>query len=283
MATQNQTTNEESETIILDLETLTKKYQTLVIEYQQAVVNYIDYIKEEQIDLSHNTQSFVTVKSSAYWGTSGISQNNSNTLASCMASCKKTNGCTGATFNATDYSTPMCFLRKGSSTITTGKDGDYAIINKAQYLLSIVESINKQLITINEQILEKTREGQPLYHSKLEENDIQNEILINKYRALTLDREKITEMMKEYQTLDKTQNQGNIKINQNYYSFILLLALSLLIVYMLYKFSSASIKSGSSSLLQSGGALSHNTYYIIFGIIIMCLTIHFYRATYLSM
>jgi hypothetical protein len=191
-----------------------------------------------------------------------------------MASCKKTNGCTGATFNATDYSAPMCFLRQGSSTITTGKDGDYAIINKAQYLLSIVESINKQLITINEKILEKTTEGQPLYDSKLEENDIQNEILKNKYIALTLDREKITEMMKEYQTLDETQNQGSIKINQNYYSFILLLGLSILFVYTLYKFSGPSI---NSSIIQSGGALSDNAYYFVFGIIILALTIQFYN------
>jgi hypothetical protein len=282
MSTQSLTTNEESESIILDLETLTKKYQTILIEYQQAVVNYIDYVKSEQPDLSNNTQSFVTVKSSAYWGTSGISQNNSNSLAKCMYSCKNTTGCTGATFNATDYSAPMCFLRTGSSTITTGKDGDYAIINKGQYLLSIVESINEQLITVNQQILAKTEKGQPLHESNLEDSITKNEILLNKYRALTLDREKITEMMKEYQTLDETQNEGNIKINQNYYSFILLLALSLLIVYMLYKFSSPSIKSGSS-LLQSGGALSNNTYYIVFGIIIMALTIHFYKAAYFSL
>lgn len=275
MGTQeSQNTDEESKSIILDLESLTKKYQTLLIEYQQAVVNYINYIKGEQTDLSNN-KSFVTVNGSTYWGTTGISQNNSNTLKKCMSSCENTNGCTGATFNAKDYNTPMCFLRKGSSTITAGKNGDIAIINKGQYLLSIVQSINEKLTKINEKILAKTAEGQPLYDSTLEESDSQNQILKDKYIALTLDRKKITEMMNEYQTLDERQIQGDIKINQNYYSFILLLALSILIMYMLYTFSGTS---SNRPLLQSGGELSSNTYYIVFGILIMALTIHFYRG-----
>jgi hypothetical protein len=274
MGTQeSQNTDEESKSIILDLETLTKKYQTLLIEYQQAVVNYITYIKGEQTDSSNN-KSFVTIKGS-YWGTSGISQNNSNTLQKCMSSCEKTNGCTGATFNATDYNTPMCFIRGGSSAITTGKEGDNAIISKGQYLLSIVQSINGQLTKINEEILAKTTQGQPLYDSTLEESISQNKLLKDKYIALTLDRKKITEMMNEYQTLDEIHIQEDIKINQNYYSFFLLLALSILIMYILYTFSGTS---NSSAVVQSGEVLSNNTYYIVFGILIIALTIHFYRG-----
>jgi len=273
MGTDSQNTDKSSESLILDLETLTKTYQNLLIEYQQAVVNYIDYIKAGQLDLSNNTQTFVTVKGSNYWGTAGISQNNSSTLNKCINSCKKTRGCTGATYNSTDYSTPMCFLRSGSSGITSGKANDYAIINKGQHLLSIVKSINEKLTKINEQILAKTNIGQPLYDANLEESVLQNKLLINKYKNLALDREKITEMMNEYQTLDEKQIQGNIKISQNYYSFILLLALSILIVYILFSYSGSS---NNTSVVQSGGDLNKNAYYIIFGIVIITIIIHFY-------
>lgn len=274
---ESQNTNKESESIVLDLETLTKNYQTLLIEYQQAVVNYIDYIKDEPMDPSANNKSFVTVKGSTYWGTSGISQNNSNTLKKCMSSCENTNGCTGATFNATDYSAPMCFLRKGSSTVSTGKDGDYAIINKAQYLLSIVDSINKKLTTLNQQILAKTAEGQPLYNSNLEESVSQNDALLNKYKSLTRDRAKITQMMNEYQTLEENQIQGNIKVTQNYYSFILLLALTILIVYILYKFTG--VPDNNRSLFQSGGALSHNAYYIVLSLLLLTALVYYFMIS----
>ncbi len=273
MGTESQNTDKSSESLILDLETLTKTYQNLLIEYQQAVVNYIDYIKAGQNDLSNNTQTFVTVKGSNYWGTSGISQNNSSTLNKCIDSCKKTKGCTGATYNVTDYSRPLCFLRSGSSSITSGKANDYAIINKGQHLLSIVKSINEKLTKINAEILAKTNVGQPLYDANLEESVSQNKLLINKYKILALDREKITEMMNEYQTLDEKQFQGNIKITQNYYSFILLLALSILIVYILFTFSEPSTRSLE---LQPGGDLNKNAYYIIFGIVIITIIIYFY-------
>jgi hypothetical protein len=272
-------TNEISESLILDLEALTIKYQNLLIEYQQAVVNYINYIKEETQDLSNNDLSFVTVKASTYWGTSGLSQNNSNTLDKCIDSCKKTTGCTGATYNATNYSTPMCFLRSGSSSISPSeKAGDYAIVNKGQYLLLNVQSINEQLTAVNQEIVEKTLESQPLRASNLEESISQNKILESKYISLALDREKITQMMNEYQTLDENQVQGNIKINQSYYSFILLLALSIFVVYiLLYIFSG---NSSSNPVLQPGGNLNANTYYVICAIIVMTLAIYFYSKYY---
>ena len=275
----SQNTYKESKSIILDLETLTKKYQNLLIEYQQAVVNYIDYIKEEVTDSSSNSNnSFVTIKGSAYWGTAGITQNNSNTLNKCKASCNKTTGCTGAIFNATDYNEPKCWLRSGSSTITTGKEGDYAIINKAQYLLSVVQTINEKLTTINQKIVSQTSEGQPLYNSQLEDSISQNKILINKYNSLTKDRAKITEMMNEYQTLDQQQIQGDLTINQNYYSYLLLLTLAIIIIFILYKLTGILMINGpmiNGPMLQSGDDLGKNAYYIVSGLILLTVVLYF--------
>ena len=253
---QTTTTNEN---LVLDLETLTKKYQNLLIEYQQAVTNYIEYIKTGST-VDSSGEPFVTVKGSTYWGTSGISQStNTTTLNDCTAACSKTSGCTGATFNAADYNEPKCWLRGGTSGVTAGKDGDYAIINKGQYLLSIVESINTRLVSINDQIAKKTSEGQPLYDAQVEETANQNKALIQQYHTLSADRAKITEMMNEYQTIDEQQKQGNIKITQNYYSYILLFALAILIIFMTFKVSFLS----SGPILQPGGDLGKSAYYIV--------------------
>lgn len=267
--TNNENTTEESNSIVLNLESLTKNYQTLLIEYQQAVVNYINYIKE-QTDVSNNIvmngDTMVTIKGVQYWGTSGISQNNSKTINECKAACAAATGCTGAIYNATDYAQPMCWLRSGESNLKAGKENDYSIIKKEQYLLSIIQSINEKLTAINQQIMEISSAGQPLFEANAQESHDQNSILINNYKQLTQDREKITQLMNEYQTLEEQQIQGDIKINQNYYSFLLLIGLAIIIIFLLYTFSGSS---ANTSSIQRGGNLSSSAYYYVFGIILL--------------
>lgn len=266
--TDNENTTEESNSIVLDLESLTKNYQTLLIEYQQAVVNYINYIKE-QTDMSNNIvdngDAMVTIKGVQYWGTGGISQNNAKTINECKAACAAASGCSGAIYNATDYAQPMCWLRSGDSNIKVGKENDYSMIKKEQYMLSIIQSINEKLTSINQQIIEITSAGQPVFDSNTQESQDQNSILINNYKRLTQDREKITQLMNEYQTLEEQQIQGDIKINQNYYSFLLLIALVVMIIFMMYNLSD------STPSIQRGGNLSSNAYYYVFGIILLLI------------
>jgi len=266
----NENTSDESSSIVLNLESLTKNYQTLLIEYQQAVVNYINYIKGKT-DMSNNNvdngDAMVTIKGVQYWGTGGISQNNAKTINECKAACVAASGCTGAIYNATDYAQPMCWLRSGESNMRTGKENDYSLIKKEQYLLSIIQSINEKLTAINQQIMEITSAGQPVFETSLQEGQQQNSTLINNYKQLTQDREKITQLMNEYQTLEEQQIQGDIKINQNYYSFLLLIALAIIILFMVYNLS------GSTPSIQSGGNLSRNAYYYVFGIILVVFCI----------
>lgn len=268
--TNNENTTEESSSIVLNLESLTKNYQTLLIEYQQAVVNYINYIKEKT-DVSNNIvdngDAMVTIKGVQYWGTGGISQNNAKTINECKAACVAASGCTGAIYNATDYAQPMCWLRSGESNIRVGKENDYSIIKKEQYLLSIIQSINEKLTSINQQIMEITNAAQPVFETTAQESQYQKSTLINNYKQLTQDREKIAQLMNEYQALEEQQIQGDIKINQNYYSFLLLIALAIIIIFMLYNLS------GSTPSIQRGGNLSSNAYYYVFGIMLLIFCI----------
>ena len=269
---ENQNRYGESNSVVLDLEKLTKKYQNLLIEYQQAVADYANYISAENSEKTLQSNQMVKIPGSVYWGTDGITQNNSSTLNECKASCIETTGCVGATFNSADYEQPMCWLRSGVSQVSVGKEHDYAIIKKGQYLLSTVQGINKKLLEVNKQISEKTEEGQPLYTSNSQESQEQNVTLEDKYKQLMRDRAKIASMMNEYQTLDEQQNNGNIEISQNYYSYILYLGLAISAVYALYKYSSPSnVVSNVTSNVSSG----FNPFYIIFGIIVFILIVNF--------
>jgi ABC-type dipeptide/oligopeptide/nickel transport system permease component len=135
------------------------------------------------------------------------------------------------------------------------------------FSFKIPYKINNNII----QIQNKTNNGQPLYETQTQERRSQTQNLISQFIQLTEERNKLDEMVGEYQTLDKEQTQGDIMINQNYYSFLLLLALAIIIIIALYLFngSNTTPSSNSDNILQTGGKLGSNAYYLVFGIILL--------------
>jgi hypothetical protein len=238
--------------IVLDLESLNAEYRNKLIEYRQAVANYVNYLKQD-IKTQNSNQEMVTIKNATYWGTGPIAQNNSATLQECSASCAMTDGCTGATFNATDSAKPMCWLRSGDTDITGGKDSDYAIVPKGKQMLMIVQKINMRLSEINQQIQKITQNGQETYDSQTPERKTNMAELARQYIQLNEEREKIDNTINEYQTLDQQQIQGDLTANKNYYSFVLLLLLAIITIFVLYKVG-FSFNSETNSSVLSGGA-----------------------------
>ena len=164
-----------------------------------------------------------------------------------------TDGCTGATFNATDSAKPMCWLRSGDTDITGGKDSDYAIVPKGKQMLMIVQKINLRLSEINQQIQKITKNGQETYDSQTPERKTNMAELARQYIQLNEEREKIDNTINDYQTLDQQQIQGDLTANKNYYSFVLLLLLAIITIFVLYKVG-FSFNSETNSSVLSGGA-----------------------------
>ena len=276
--------------VVLDLESLNAEYRNKLIEYRQAVANYVNYLKQDvkpdtSVDRSPwckqivaagwctsklgqeqnvsyycpkscnelKKKEMVTIKNATYWGTGPIAQNNSATLQECSASCAMTDGCTGATFNATDSAKPMCWLRSGDTDITGGKDSDYAIVPKGKQMLMIVKKINLRLSEINQQIQKITKNGQETYDSQTPERKTNMAELARQYIQLNEEREKIDNTINDYQTLDQQQIQGDLTANKNYYSFVLLLLLAIITIFVLYKVG-FSFNSETNSSVLSGGA-----------------------------
>ena len=244
-----------SNSIILNLETLRTNYKNLLIEYQQAVLNYVNYLKQETSNANANaTPQFVTVNGQQFIGSTALTQNNSATLDDCIASCANNSQCTGATYNPTNYKQPMCFLRGGNGNLVNGLSSDIAIVPKGKQLLSIVQKLNQQLNDTNTQIQELANQAQPTYNELNNKNKTENEILIKQYAQLTAERAKIDKMLNEYDTLDQTQDEGTIVTNKNYYVYILLCILAVIILFLLIKFAVSSTEQESNiSIYQSGG------------------------------
>jgi hypothetical protein len=231
------------------------------------------YNTSAQPNFNVDNVPMTSVKGTTFWGTSPLSQSKVNTVGECQALCANTSGCSGATYNQT---TTLCSLRKGDGDIMVGSSTDYSIVPKSQSLLKIVQNINDKLTQVNEKIQKISQPIETQFNSEAEKRTTSNTDLINQYKNLVGERDKIQKMLNEYQTLDEQHIEGNIHISQNYYSFILLMILAVLVIFLLYKFSIPSAQS-TTTYIQNGGQLGTSAYYIIFGLFLLILLLTCYN------
>ena len=272
----NQETTSEKETanVVLGLETLTAKYDILLTKYKQISTDYTNYLKQT----SPIESTFTTIQGKAYWGT-GTAGDQSvysdiSSVNVCQAMCAKTSGCSGATYKPNVNGVSQCFLRSGESETIPSGDNDYAIVPLDMFYLIQMKDLNQQLTDTNNKILSIIQnQGESLYSSQVNERIEQSKILEENYIQLLKERENISAMIDDYNYLNTKQNENDISINQNYYSYILLVFIVILCVYILIRVSS---NSQANNYVQSGGSLSNNLYYVVFTIILTILFVYYF-------
>lgn len=257
----NNTTNSNA----MDLENLQQKYSELLVKYKAAVSEYILFLNNSSSD--SNTPQFVSIQGQAYLGTGSAGQSTATNLQDCIASCSSNSKCSGATFVSN-----KCDIRSGDSSIITSSNDSYAIVPKSKQLLLNMETLNQQLLVINKEINDKIQIYQPQYYTNTEEGKQKRLELIKNYVELNQERNSLTELLSQHDTLDSVDDENQIKINQNYYSYILLMILVIVIFFLLYKMSSTSV----SSNVQYGGSLGLQTYIIILIMILIIIAINYF-------
>jgi hypothetical protein len=258
-----------SNSVTMDLENLRQKYSNLLIKYERAVADYVNYLniqsKKNSTPTPNNSQQLVSIQGQAFNGTGSAGQSSATTLQECMASCSKSDKCTGATFVSN-----KCQLRTGDSPLVSSSQKSYAIIPKEKQLLLNMEDINQQLLDVNKELVRKIKVTEPVYDKINNVSVFKNQELIKNYESLLEERRNIEKILNEYETLDNTENQAQIKIDKNYYLYNLLLIIAIAVVFIIYKLLSSN--SAPTQAIQYGGDLGVNAYYIVFGLII-CLII----------
>lgn len=269
----NSNNQKTSISITMDLEKLQQKYSNLLTKYKAAVSEYVLFLNQQSkqpcgtyksTSKCINQSPFVSIKGQAFIGTGSAGQSTATTLQDCEASCAKLSNCSGATFIS-----GKCDIRVGDSPIITSSENSYAIIPKSKQLLYNMENINQQLLAINKEINNKIQTNQPIFYKNDTEVKQKTKELLSNYENLTKERETILELLNQYETLDRTDEQNLIKINQNYYSYILLTVLAFAVFYILYRISITS----ETPTIQYGGDLGINAYYILFFIILITIMI----------
>ena len=266
----NVTSNNTAESYILSLESLSKEYDTLLIQYDQAVTNYVSFL---QTQTGQPTTQFTQIKGKEFWGSGSVSSNNNvKTVNDCQTLCSSNTNCSGATYN-TDKQ--MCFLRSGEGeTKPSPSELIIAIIPVETQLLLILKSINNKLTDVNTKIINVIKSAKPTYSIQYVERTNKTKELQQNFLNLTKQREKISKKLQDYEDLEKKEITGSLLVNSNYYSFILLLFLAILIIFLLFKFLYSSNE--VTNVIQQGGKINNTGYFILAFIVILTITIKYY-------
>ena len=273
----------EANSVILKLEMLTSKYDTTLIKYQQAAADYIHSMKQ-------TNPSFAVIPGSVYWGSGTLETipGQQVTKSTCMTSCAKTKGCSGATFNPDSNGTPTCFLRTGDGSLIPSSSSNYAIVPLSKSHLLNMQSLNQQLSEINQQIMEIVEtQGDAIYKSEEMNRASQNKELQKNYKKLVKDRTDIEEKLNRFQDLDGEKNNSDLKTNANYSSYLLLMLLAILCFVVLFNVSalfgsnnsSSSSSSYSDDFAQFGGRMGNKVGFIGLAIVLLFIVAYYYRKS----
>lgn len=275
--------NKQNNSDTLDLANLTQKYSNLVISYKTAVADYANELKNNTNYNSKNSGSreskdvsFVSIKGQAFDGTGSAGESNATTLQDCIASCSSTEGCSGATFIS-----DKCMIRTGDSPVISSSEDSYAIIPKNKQLVLNMESLNKELLSVNKELVEKLQDQSKNAKDGREEIEMKRAQLLKNNENLLEERRNIAEIMSQYDTIQSSNKDTELSVTQNYYSFVLLAILVFIIIIVLYKIGSSgsgpSVPASLPPVIQTGGKLKSNAYYITFGIILLSFIVTYYN------
>ena len=220
--------NDNLESINIQLETLEKEYMVVLKSYETAYENYISTLHNKD-----NTTNFSALQGRSYWGTYGIKEGSAVTQQECESMCLSDTKCTGATFNP---SKRYCWVRGGESNLTTGIEGNYALIPKVRENLILLKSLNQRLIDINKRINNKLNLLYPIAQEETKLKNQKQKELNEYYASLLKDQIGLDKMLKEYQILEEELTNNTLYVNQQNASLRIwaLIALFLLVITIKY-------------------------------------------------
>jgi len=276
MSNNNTNKNEDTNSVVLDLENLSNLYDTTLIKYQQAITDYTNSIQNK------NNQ-YKILRGNAFWGTGYVGSQsvytNINSPSDCQALCSKTTGCTGATFNQNNNGMNSCFLRSGDGSLVPTNLNDYAIVPLTKTYLLNMKNLNKLLTEINDKILNIIEtKGKNMYNLEEVKRSVNGKDLQENYNKLIKEREEIEYKLNSFQDVEEQENNSELITNSNYMTYVLLLIIAILCIYIFIKVSAIfSFSNENTPEIQYGGRLQNKTYYIIFLMIFFILFIYYYK------
>jgi len=214
---------------LIALQALEGQYSNKLTEYESAYATYISALQSQKTGSSN----YVVLPGQTYMGTGNISETPNTTVSTCEALCSENALCSGASFNSTSK---VCKLRSGNSLLTPGATSDNAIITDIRQKLINLETINAQLIEINNQMTTLYTQMQPLVSTQADTLSKNDKNLMTQYNTLITEKTKIKKLMDEYKDNYAEYSEKSISTDQQNSSYYLWLIITIVSIILVIKF-----------------------------------------------
>ena len=242
------------------MEMLSNKFNSLLTQYQDTYQEFINTI-------TSNNNSLTSVDNSAFVGGSNINTIKNSSVNNCLTSCSSNKSCSGATF---DDKQKTCKLSSGNGNIINSKN-QTAIVKQALYYSNQMQKINNELINTNNTMMHLANSNVDNYKQAEQMNSEKAQILQNNYNTLEAERMEISEIVRQYETLNSAYENGNVNVTSNYYTYIMYLFISIFLVGLLLKFSL------TSNQIGGGSSIGFSNYsWLIIGLSIFIIILNSY-------
>jgi hypothetical protein len=158
-----------------------------------------------------NSNLFTALKGRSWWGTGALKEGTVSTQKECEDMCASTTQCSGATFNPVKR---YCWTRSGDSTITKGKDDDYALITQQKEALSNMKYLNQRLLDLNREITNELQNINPELKQQYNEKKIKQEQLHSSYDKLLEQNKSLEDDLRQYYSIEQEENNQTLFVNQ---------------------------------------------------------------------
>lgn len=173
-----------------------------------------------------NEKQYERIEGKTWWGTDRIEDKSLTTAEECIALCESTKNCSGATFNPDKK---MCWTRKGDGGITDGMTTDFALVKKQKNELDILKKLNKKLISLNKQIIEKMNEIEPYVKSTTETISSNKHEINTFYDTLLAQQSDIDKQLSEYNDIQSQYENETLFVTQQHWLYNIFSILAIII------------------------------------------------------
>jgi hypothetical protein len=219
--------NDKINAALINLETLQKEYEVTLQQYQEAGKNYITSLQSNSTG-----NNFVALKGRSWWGTSGLTEGPVSTQEECENMCAISSKCSGATFNPVKR---YCWTRTGDSSLTAGKNDDYALISQQKSSLTTMKYLNQKLLDLNTEITNELSNINPEVASQDKEKNAKQEQLLQSYEKMLEQKIELEKQLQDYYSVEQEEENQSLIVNQQNISLRTWILITCLVVILTIK------------------------------------------------
>lgn len=106
---------------------------------------------------------------------------------------------------------------------------------KSTYYSERLQKLNQQLIDTNKEISNTINESYGSYIKNLDKSKEQEDTLLQNYTILEQEKQEIDKLVRQFQTLNSAQENGEVNVTMYYYYYIILLLIVILLCFLFIK------------------------------------------------